>query len=510
MDEIQKRKRFEESNLTLTQYMQNATAFKTVKEHAEALAQCIAIKQSGEYIIKERKENTYTYKVIKRQELADRLWANYQVQKEDDCGDVKTFSFDPMKLFKSGEARASYFAFYDDIQLLSNDENTLNRYVPPQGEPNNELIERFIMFFKGRLYNPETLDEELAAHAFRLRNPSVTIAKIFIHYAKEENTGKTFLMSAFHELYPSLSVVGIKSKEVKSNFDGWMTEYLNLGFEELENEEYRNQFFETFIKQITSEHTSKRKMYHDTEAASYKCIVSVNTNNDDLYGLIRADKPTRSRLVILEFKPRPTEEEWEEFKNSVGLNKKSKDYEKTRREFAAAFYHYLRHTYEIPKAFEPNRYYNDKKDALIERLRTNSNRLPMRFIKTLCLRSELDRHSKDPQIPILTTSRGMKSGIKYILVLKRDLERNFDRYIDTLPKTNNERKIYTSQAVIKELTEGLKWVEYRTNKGNAYKIEQEKFKKWRELQTANDESEEMEDITDEETESMDETESSDD
>ena len=500
MDEIQKRKRFEESNLTLTQYMQNATAFKTVKEHAEALAQCIAIKQSGEYIIKERKENTYTYKVIKRQELADRLWANYQVQKEDDCGDVKTFSFDPMKLFKSGEARASYFAFYDDIQLLSNDENTLNRYVPPQGEPNEALIEHFITFFKSRLYNPETLDEELAAHAFRLRNPAVTIAKIFIHYAKEENTGKTFLMSVFHELYPSLSMVGIKSKEVKSNFDGWMTEYLNLGFEELENEEYRNQFFETFIKQITSEHTSKRKMYHDTEAASYKCIVSLNTNSEDLYGLIRADKPTCSRLVILEFKPRPTEEQWEDFKNSVGLNKKSKDYEKTRREFAAAFYHYLRHTYEIPKDFNPNRYYSAKKDALIERLRTNSNRLPMRFIKALCLRSELKRHSKESQIPILTMTRAKESGHKYISVLKQDLESNFDRYVDTLPKSNNERKLYTSQAVIKELTEGLKWIQYHTSKGAAYKIEQEKFNKWRESQTSNDESEEMEDVSESESE----------
>ena len=104
----------------------------------------------------------------------------------------------------------------------------------------------------------------------------------------------------------------------------------------------------------------------------------------------------------------------------------------------------------------------------------------------------------------------MKSGIKYVSVLKRDLENRFDKYVDALPKTNNERKIYTSQAVIKELTEGLKWIQYRTNKGNAFKIEREKFKKWRESQTANDDSEEMEDITDEETESISETETSDD
>ena len=500
MNETQKRKRFEESKQTLTQYMQNATAFKTTREHAEALAQCVAIKQNGEYIVKERKENTYTYKVIKRQELAERLWANYKIEKDDEYGDVKTSSFDPMKLFKSGEARAQYFAFYDDIQLLSNDENTLNRYVPPQGDaPNPDLIERFITFFKGRLYNPEALDEELSAHAFRLRNPAVTISKIFIHYSKEENTGKTFLMSAFHELYPSLSMVGIKSKEVKSNFDGWMTDYLNLGFEELENEEYRNQFFETFIKQITSEHTSKRKMYHDTEAGAYKCIVSLNTNSEDLYGLIRADKPTRSRLVILEFKPKPTETEWEDFKNSVGLNKKSKDYEKTRREFAAAFYHYLRHTYEIPHDFNPNRYYNEKKDALIERLRTNSNRLPMRFIKALCLKSE--RGVRDA-VPILSVKISSASRIKYISVLKQDLENRFDRFTEALPKTNNERKLYTSQAVIKELTEGLKWVSYHTNKGAAYKIEQEKFDKWKELQMNNsstDETEEMENVSDTDT-----------
>ena len=497
MNETQKRKRFEESKQTLTQYMQNATTFRTTREHAEALAQCVAIKQNGEYIVKERKENTYIYRVIKRQELAERLWANYKVEKDDEYGDSKTSSFDPMKLFKSGEARAKYFAFYDDIQLLSNDENTLNQYVPPQSDtaPNPELIERFITFFKGRLYNPEALDEELAAHAFRLRNPAVTISKIFIHYSKEENTGKTFLMSAFHELYPSLSMVGIKSKEVKSNFDGWMTEYLNLGFEELENEEYRNQFFETFIKQITSEHTSKRKMYHDTEAAAYKCIVSLNTNSEDLYGLIRADKPTRSRLVILEFKPKPTETEWEEFKNSVGLNKKSRDYEKTRRAFAASFYHYLRHTYEIPHDFNPNRYYNEKKDELIERLRTNSNRLPMRFIKALCLKSERFGTGKDIKIPILTMKISKDTRIKYISVLKQDLENKFDRFTEALPKTNNERKLYTSQAVIKELTEGLKWVSYHTNKGAAFKIEQEQFDRWKASQST-DETEEMENVSD--------------
>ena len=127
----------------------------------------------------------------------------------------------------------------------------------------------------------------------------------------------------------------------------------------------------------------------------------------------------------------------------------------------------------------------------------------MRYIKSLCLRSELNRDSKDLQTPILSLRRAKalspsgeqakESNIKYISVLKRDFENRFDQYVETLPKSNNERKLYTSQAVIKELTEGLKWVPYHTNKGTAYKIEQEKFNKWKESQMNNN-SEEMEDI----------------
>ena len=126
----------------------------------------------------------------------------------------------------------------------------------------------------------------------------------------------------------------------------------------------------------------------------------------------------------------------------------------------------------------------------------------MRFIKSLCLRSESGDNGK---VPILSVKITKDSRIKYISVLKQVLENSFDKFTEALPKSNNERKLYTSQAVIKELTEGLEWVSYHTNKGIAYKIEQEKFDKWRQNNTKFNNSDETEEMDDVEGECEDET-----
>ena len=56
------------------------------------------------------------------------------------------------------------------------------------------------------------------------------------------------------------------------------------------------------LKQLTTKKASARGMYKETKSARNWAIFGMNTNQEDLYGLARADDATLQRLVILDFK----------------------------------------------------------------------------------------------------------------------------------------------------------------------------------------------------------------
>ena len=132
---------------------------------------------------------------------------------------------------------------------------------------------------------------------------------------------------------------------------------LMIHMEEAESENYRNKNMERVIKRLTTIAGSSRGMYKETESARNQAIVGFNTNQNELYGLVRADQATLSRLVIIEFKPKPKDLNWDEIKDKF-INQK---------DFAYSLYKYLLEDFEIPKTFNTCRYVSIDKDEFISK-----------------------------------------------------------------------------------------------------------------------------------------------
>ena len=477
---------FEKSFKTIGDYKNESRFFTTIAEHYKYLIQCVAISQTG-YIIKNRVANSYRYKEVTINELRNQLdgkaimklkkkvW-NAKKQELDEIDD--TVSFNACKEIQ--ETLRPELAYYHKTDLFSDEEGVLSRYVPPSGDANPELAEKFIKFFESRVYNPEALHDMLSAHAYRLRHPSVKIEKVFILYSPPPgNSGKTFLSSAIDMLYPDLSVLGAREADAKSEFNGLFYEFLNVNFEELQNENYRNQFFEIIIKQTTNRKGAHRKMFHDVTQGEIKAIVSLCTNSKDLYGLIRADGSTLSRLCILSFKPGLRDEEWSTFKREVGLDSSMPDYNKTQRAFAAAFWNHLRYTYKNPylkdlECYSPVRYRGSDKDRILAELRRNSERPPTKLIKALMLPAERVKECRDYQFSVLKRLKDRKIG-PLVFISNSEIERIWaDEF--NIPKEDKGK--YTSQSVKDEL-QRLGWRDKHTKTARGYALELQKYQEWR-------------------------------
>lgn len=448
------------------------------------LKRCVA-RLDNKYVIKAYKNNDVVYRTISATDLK----TNYlnMVHSVTDK-DGKSKSYPVFNIVIDADYISNHMAKYHGVDILTNAPNVLSLYRPPMIDEDRidiPLIEHFIKYFEGRVYNLESLHEEFSAHAYRIRHPNVKIVKMFFHHAEEGGLGKSLLMSGFDTLYPGLSMIGVKSREASSDFAGWMTQYLNIGFEELENDEYRNKFFETFIKQATTRKTSSRRMYQETTEGTYKCIFSVNTNSPDLFGLVRADQPTIERLVIVHFKPiQEGEEDMQEFIRSIGFDETLPDFHERMHVFAASFYHYLKHIYKNPfiddfEKWSPERYYGADKDQIIQRMRLNSDRLPMRFIQQLEINNitHLKHYSFDSYNPFNILVR--KARTHRIFVGNAVLESSFNEFIKSLPAGSREKRMYTVASVKDELKRSLGWTDDKIEAGHGLSVDEAEYDKWK-------------------------------
>ena len=504
---------FQTSNITVDDYLKRFNLLSSMDQHKKVIQACIARRTKGGFILKEKNltNGAPIFHSVTLKDLSERLYQSKtfttETRSENTTGDKTTVSiktatvkFSPMNYIKDGDDKDAPLAIYHDVALMSRTKGVLSLYIPPRHpEASDDFALKFIAQMRNRLHNPEAFDEMMRAHAYRFRHPDAHIEEIFINFSVEPKTGKTTLMEVIDSLYPNLSMIGIKAKETQSNFDGWMTEYLNLGFEELESEAYRNKFFETFCKQITSKKTSKRKMYSDTTVGEYKCIVTLNTNSEDLYGLIRADDATIERLVILHFKPAVSVTEANEFAREFGLDESADDYQERKNLLAASLYHYLRYTLELPKEYHAKRYYGKDKFDIIRTLREASCRIPMRFVKSLAL-SPYAKKAGPRSHEILQQRK--TSGVKQIFAPLADLEKAFTSYLAT-HANSRERSQYSINSVIDELTKTLGWTpkRYEHNSLLGYQIPETAYNEWLDknkdmADAADDEEEEEEDDED--------------
>ena len=364
---------FKTSKYRKEQFIGDAGKFKTLSQMLYKFKQCLAINTHGGYIIKlhsEEDNKTIQFQCIKEKELNDQhLNINFEFdsteeEKEKMRNQHKkvqdTYNINSSKLLKQAKY-ISQFDSFDGIALLSSNPKVLQIYNPPaETQYDKQLILNWIHFMKTLIHNTDAFYELLKSHAYRFRNPDDFIEKFFVNYGTGNN-GKSFLVACLAKIYPGLANSAVRQEQIENDtFNAWTVNNLQINIEEAQQSNYKSKTLGQRVKQMTTKNASVRGMYNETKSARNWAICSMNTNKKDLYGLIREDIATTSRLVILNFKDNLNGEIY----SKAEMNKKCHSFIDNPN-FAYSLYHYLSKEIDIGNDFNPCRYDGKDKDDFI-------------------------------------------------------------------------------------------------------------------------------------------------
>ena len=457
---------FVSSNYTFNDYLKNYHKFTTKSQHIDALSKCIAANiEDGGYIRKSADGRNVVYQLISCGKLKKEfnkkiILPTTEKEKEkmrEQKKKVQDFKeYKLVDIVQDAETDGKLMQF-DGMSLTPNSSSVLWQYRPPVGTNyNKELIEEWLAFMKSRVVHDKPLMEELYSHAARFRDPTIFNEKFFVHYEEGGNSGKSFLAGCLGEMYPRLANVAATPDMITELHCTLFSHNLMVWMEEAEKgSDYSNSKLQTAIKRITTIKGSERAMYTETKATINCAISGMNSNESTIYGLIRADKATKSRMVIVEFKK--TTYTPDEFKKIAIKYIKNPD-------FAYSLYKYLKEDLEIPKSFCVSRYDSIEKDEFIKNAqRNNRNNFEM-FLDQIVQKFE------DGYISDYLTKKTFKNGDcifgsrdQMIRLYKRENEKNVlsdDRICDSLKENGWEYKKI-------KIGTTTKWV---------YKIAYDKFK----------------------------------
>jgi hypothetical protein len=116
---------------------------------------------------------------------------------------------------------------------------------------------------------------------------------------------------------------------------------------------------------MTTQETADRRHYQGIKKGQHRAIISLNSNQPDLYGSIRADQALIEKLVILMFKPNICVSR-SEFRREFFLDKRSK-----LNDSAYTLYYYFLNDYQIVSDFNPSGYFGKDKFEIINKLKSS-------------------------------------------------------------------------------------------------------------------------------------------
>jgi hypothetical protein len=291
-------------------------------------------------------------------------------------------------------------------------------------------------------------------------------------------------------MYHRFAAPALKVGNVSGDKNGFLVDYLMAHIEELQNDNYRNHFFENLLKILTTKNSDCRKLYKDTVGAINIAIVGCNTNKDDLYGLIRlaVDSPEIQRVVLLNFiNPLPVSV-WDEFKLSIGLLD-SKNTEEDRRNLGFTLYQYLKHEYKIAKDFNSCRYFGNDKYVLWKQLQSTNKSYIDRWLSRLRFENCTDDIDAAYKILQILRDRQRNEYVGFSAALK-DINASYQCF---RRESGDRVTSYEAETIIKILVEkGFKQV--KTGGYPKIRIEKEE---WEKLACfCDEEDEELEVVTD--------------
>lgn len=478
---------FETSTRTIDAYKESVNANMRADEHAEWIRETVAITTEG-FIVRRRHNNGFYLAELNENGL--RTILNFTIAIETETvstkGDTRTTTinirkYKIMDLITDISMRPD-MKFYDGMELFTSDPHKLSRYVPPiYPEIDTAWAKRWLEFLRSLVSNQRAFDEEISSHAFRLRYPETFIEKCFVHYSKKGNTGKTTLAWTLSLLYPKLSNPAVNHKQLTETINGWTTDYMMIHVEELQGNEYADKSFAQWIKQATVRSASIRKMHQDTVAGQNNAIIGLNTNQTDLYGLATtSDGAVQERLVILDFKDTGMDDvKWMAKYTEYGLNNTHPKFSAQVEKFAASLYHYLRYEYQIVEGFNPNRYYQPDKAAILKRLCEESGNLPTMFVNILGTREdELYDNYEAPYdvFYLMRDNRSNNNEPKKVIIKLKELKSAWKKFLDEMGR---DTTTYTLDKSVFPLLKNIGFEYGRKEYGMGFEIsDYAKFNGW--------------------------------
>lgn len=465
--------KFVNDKYNLNNFLHDVEHITSTQELFTKLNRFVAFCGDGRYIIKERskvnteevvsKENEIVeFNLIKSCELKEKIGKievslpTTEEEKQKMRNDKKKVrDIKEVKIMNLIQKSAfyKYFNIFDDISLMSESKNVLQLYVPPSGKYDEKLILDWIDFMGSLIETKGAFNEFLDSHAYRFRHPSEFIEKFFINYGTGNN-GKSYLTACLSSIYPNVSNAGVNLKQITSDmFNSWMTRNLFLWMEEIEDETYKTKDLQKNVKLMTTKKASSRGMYLETKSARNWAICGMNTNNKDLYGLIRGDKALKERLVIMKF----NEGNAEKYGGKKAFDIKCKSYINNPN-FAYSLYHYLKEVRVINENFSPVRYEGKDKYDFIENAQMSN------------------KNSVEEWITDLINEGGFKKAmvrkVPFMLITEPDANaayRNWCSY--------DKSRLYMKSIKETMLTLGFDFKDTRINGEHAkvYRIEEEKY-----------------------------------
>ena len=357
---------FTKSDRVMEDLLFDADKIKSVTSLLQELGKCLAINTKGGYIVKRRDSitNEIVYVVMDEKDVKKYIgslqftWKDPEQAQKQKTQHKKITEEKSIKLFSliNNTKYWRAFARYKGAEILSNNPDIFTLYRPPSTTFHDEkLIIDWMDFMKSRVKYEKPFLELIDSHAYRFRNPMTFIEKFFINYGKGHN-GKSFLVFCLSLMYPGFENSAIQQEQIESDqFNSWITKNLFLWMEEAQNSNYRSKNIQQRVKQLTTKKTSSRGMYKESTTARNWAIIGMNTNQEDLYGLVRGDQALIERLVILDFK---------DCDDRYYIDKKCAEFANNPN-FGYSLYHYIRYIHQINPSFSPVRYFGEEKEKFI-------------------------------------------------------------------------------------------------------------------------------------------------
>ena len=385
-------KAFLSSDFTFETWYKKVQWYRTAEEAEKELSLCVAqVTNPTMFVFKMANQWTgFTYELL----LPDEARKKMALANRRDWGRSGWTAWGAMT-DASGFRR--HMAMFERTELMSSNPLALSFFRPVRIKDEEYCparVKEFLDFIETRVLDPRAWQEELASHAYRFRHPDARMVKVFIHFSVTGGTGKTFLMHLFGGLYQGkLAFVGANEQTAQDKYNAWQADTLLAGFEELENSNYKNKWFETYLKQATSGKGPIRDMYKAPQNARFRFMLMLNSNQPDLYGMVRGKEPALwSRFVILPFKEEKLDDAvWDAVRKKAGIEDNDIDnYSEGKRIFLGSLYRYLKDEYQLPEGFVPERYYSPARDEFIRHAQEAVDEDMVRFFSELGLKDEDD------------------------------------------------------------------------------------------------------------------------